>query len=119
MPVTDEKAPKDSDFELLIQRLWNVPTDAALVFNCQMGRGRTTTGMIIATLLVLRRLGAYPTGKAAGRAVGISVVRTSRRIKQAVAAKVMAAAASMWQWLCAARLSLLFCLCLQVPSLFC
>eukprot|EP00775_Hariotina_reticulata_P011247 gene11247-11396_t len=62
VPVTDEKAPKDSDFELLIQRLWNVPTDAALVFNCQMGRGRTTTGMIIATLLVLRRLGAFPIG---------------------------------------------------------
>jgi hypothetical protein len=25
VPVTDEKAPKDSDFELLIQRLWAVP----------------------------------------------------------------------------------------------
>lgn len=60
VPITDEKAPKDSDFELLIQRLWNVPLDAALVFNCQMGRGRTTTGMVIATLLTLRRLGAFP-----------------------------------------------------------
>lgn len=60
VPVTDEKAPKDSDFELLIQRLWNVPSDAALVFNCQMGRGRTTTGMVIATLVTLRRLGAFP-----------------------------------------------------------
>eukprot|EP00878_Enallax_costatus_P006221 GHUV01006524.1.p1 GENE.GHUV01006524.1~~GHUV01006524.1.p1 ORF type:complete len:1656 (+),score=579.22 GHUV01006524.1:267-5234(+) len=61
VPITDEKAPKDSDFELLIQRLWNVPLDAALVFNCQMGRGRTTTGMAIATLVTLRRLGAFPT----------------------------------------------------------
>lgn len=61
MPITDEKAPKDSDFELLIRRLWTVPLDAALMFNCQMGRGRTTTGMIIATLVVLRRLGAFPT----------------------------------------------------------
>lgn len=59
VPITDEKAPKDSDFELLIQRLWNVPPDAALVFNCQMGRGRTTTGMVIATLLTLRRFGAF------------------------------------------------------------
>lgn len=44
MPITDEKAPKDSDFELLIRRLWDVPLNAALMFNCQMGRGRTTTG---------------------------------------------------------------------------
>jgi hypothetical protein len=61
VPITDEKAPKDSDFEQLIQRLWNVPPDAALVFNCQMGRGRTTTGMVIATLVTLRRLGAFHT----------------------------------------------------------
>jgi hypothetical protein len=61
VPITDEKAPKDSDFEQLIQRLWNVPPDAALVFNCQMGRGRTTTGMVIATLVTLRRLGAFNT----------------------------------------------------------
>eukprot|EP00879_Flechtneria_rotunda_P018628 GHRR01019549.1.p1 GENE.GHRR01019549.1~~GHRR01019549.1.p1 ORF type:complete len:942 (+),score=356.76 GHRR01019549.1:158-2983(+) len=60
VPVTDEKAPKDSDFELLIRRLWNVPADAALVFNCQMGRGRTTTGMIVATLVALRRISAFP-----------------------------------------------------------
>lgn len=60
VPITDEKAPKDSDFELLIRRLWNVPLDAAMVFNCQMGRGRTTTGMVIATLVTLRRLGAFP-----------------------------------------------------------
>jgi hypothetical protein len=45
VPITDEKAPKDSDFELLIRRLWDVPLNAALVFNCQMGRGRTTTGV--------------------------------------------------------------------------
>lgn len=44
MPITDEKAPKDSDFELLIRQLWDVPLNAALMFNCQMGRGRTTTG---------------------------------------------------------------------------
>ena len=37
VPVTDEKAPKDSDFEVLIQRLWQVPQDAAVIFNCQVG----------------------------------------------------------------------------------
>lgn len=60
IPVTDEKAPKDQDFEQLIGRLWDVPLDAALIFNCQMGRGRTTTGMIIASLLHLRRIEAFP-----------------------------------------------------------
>lgn len=70
VPVTDEKAPKDADFALLTKRLWNLPEGAALVFNCQMGRGRTTTGMIIASLLYLRRrhaglqLPSHPTGEA-------------------------------------------------------
>lgn len=66
VPVTDEQAPKDNDFELLIGRLWNVPEGAALIFNCQMGRGRTTTGMIIASLLYLRRMGGYPTPQSNG-----------------------------------------------------
>lgn len=66
VPVTDEKAPKDSDFEVLVQRLHDVPSDAVLVFNCQMGRGRTTTGMIIASLLHLWRLKAFPGSSPAG-----------------------------------------------------
>ena len=28
-----------------------------IIFNCQMGRGRTTTGMVIATLIYLNRIG--------------------------------------------------------------
>jgi len=43
-------------------RLGDPPEGAALVFNCQMGRGRTTTGMVIAALLQLRR--RMPTGAA-------------------------------------------------------
>ena len=58
--VRRPQAPKDSDFEVLVKRLWNVPEDTALIFNCQMGRGRTTTGMIIGTLMLLRRAGAFP-----------------------------------------------------------
>lgn len=38
-----------------MRRLWKPPEGAALIFNCQMGRGRTSTGMIIASLLHLRR----------------------------------------------------------------
>eukprot|EP00197_Chlamydomonas_leiostraca_P007983 CAMPEP_0202863826 /NCGR_PEP_ID=MMETSP1391-20130828/4304_1 /ASSEMBLY_ACC=CAM_ASM_000867 /TAXON_ID=1034604 /ORGANISM="Chlamydomonas leiostraca, Strain SAG 11-49" /LENGTH=1425 /DNA_ID=CAMNT_0049543499 /DNA_START=116 /DNA_END=4393 /DNA_ORIENTATION=- len=60
VPVTDEKAPKDEDFEELIERLWSIPEDAGVIFNCQMGRGRTTTGMVIAALLYLRKMEAFP-----------------------------------------------------------
>ena len=35
VPVTDEKAPKEQDVALLLQRLARAPADAALVFNCQ------------------------------------------------------------------------------------
>ena len=55
VPVTDEKAPKERDFVFLVRRLWQQPAGTALVFNCQMGRGRTSTGMIIASLLLLRQ----------------------------------------------------------------
>ena len=55
LPITDEKAPKDADFAALLDKLWRPPSGAALVFNCQMGRGRTTTGMVIAALVTLRR----------------------------------------------------------------
>lgn len=44
VPLTDEKAPKEKDFDKLIKRCWSMPPGAAVVFNCQMGRGRTTTG---------------------------------------------------------------------------
>lgn len=32
--------------------------ETEIVFNCQMGRGRTTTGMVISTLVYLNRIGA-------------------------------------------------------------
>eukprot|EP00271_Cylindrocystis_brebissonii_P022366 TRINITY_DN8584_c2_g1_i1.p1 TRINITY_DN8584_c2_g1~~TRINITY_DN8584_c2_g1_i1.p1 ORF type:complete len:1580 (+),score=309.80 TRINITY_DN8584_c2_g1_i1:485-5224(+) len=55
VPVTDEKSPKERDFDLLVANLSKAGGDVAQLFNCQMGRGRTTTGMIVATLLHLRR----------------------------------------------------------------
>ena len=39
VPVTDEKAPKPDDFGVLIDRAWQPPPGAALVFNCQMVGG--------------------------------------------------------------------------------
>ncbi|KIY98140.1 hypothetical protein MNEG_9823 [Monoraphidium neglectum] len=70
LPITDEKAPKDSDFEVFVRRLWNVPPSTALIFNCQMGRGRTTTGMIIGCLVLLRRMGAFPAPRGPSEAGG-------------------------------------------------
>lgn len=65
VPVTDEKAPKADDFAVLIARAWAPPSGAALVFNCQMGRGRTTTGMIIASLLYVQAISRPPNNSVA------------------------------------------------------
>lgn len=51
LPIVDEKAPKEGDFDLLVEKLKIEPKDTACFFNCQMGKGRTTTGMIIACLI--------------------------------------------------------------------
>ncbi|KAG5504474.1 hypothetical protein JKF63_04926 [Porcisia hertigi] len=59
LPVTDEQSPDIGDFDLLVGAL--LPRIAkhldrretlSFVFNCQMGRGRTTTGMVICCLLI-------------------------------------------------------------------
>jgi len=51
IPVTDEKRPEEKDFDALVTRLKDVPDDAAMIFNCHAGRGRTTTGMVAAGLM--------------------------------------------------------------------
>ncbi|KAG0479712.1 hypothetical protein HPP92_010570 [Vanilla planifolia] len=58
VPITDEKSPKERDFDDLMYRISQTDRDTEYVFNCQMGRGRTTTGMVIATLVYLNRIGA-------------------------------------------------------------
>uniref|UniRef100_A0A1D1Y2D0 Paladin n=1 Tax=Anthurium amnicola TaxID=1678845 RepID=A0A1D1Y2D0_9ARAE len=58
VPITDEKSPKEQDFDILVHRISQVNIDTEVIFNCQMGRGRTTTGMVIATLVYLNRIGA-------------------------------------------------------------
>ena len=52
------QAPKDADFDRIINMVQAAPEGSAFVFNCQMGRGRTTTGMVIASLAILQRAGA-------------------------------------------------------------
>ncbi|KAI0342721.1 hypothetical protein BDW22DRAFT_1357208 [Trametopsis cervina] len=51
--VTDEQAPLPDALQQLLQRVRSgLNTGAAdFVFNCQMGRGRTTTGMVTACLI--------------------------------------------------------------------
>ncbi|MBW0461895.1 hypothetical protein O181_001610 [Austropuccinia psidii MF-1] len=58
LPVTDEQAPIPVIFSRLEQRVSQAlepkaedNRSAHLVFNCQMGRGRTTTGMVAAMLV--------------------------------------------------------------------
>lgn len=58
VPITDEKPPKEQDFDILVSKISQADINTKIIFNCQMGRGRTTTGMVIATLLYFYRIGA-------------------------------------------------------------
>lgn len=44
VPITDEQAPKWEDVDRITQAVLRVPLHGHVVINCQMGRGRTTTG---------------------------------------------------------------------------
>ena len=53
-PQTDEQAPLPAALAQLLERVrvgLASCEDADFVFNCQMGRGRTTTGMVTACLI--------------------------------------------------------------------
>ncbi|KAI4349837.1 hypothetical protein L6164_010386 [Bauhinia variegata] len=69
VPITDEKSPKEQDFDILVHKISQADVDTEIIFNCQMGRGRTTTGMVIATLIYLNRIGAsgIPRSNSIGR----------------------------------------------------
>ncbi|ERN03230.1 hypothetical protein AMTR_s00003p00177190 [Amborella trichopoda] len=58
VPITDEKSPKERDFDILVYKISQSDLNTEIIFNCQMGRGRTTTGMVIATLVYLNRIGS-------------------------------------------------------------
>ncbi|XP_062074909.1 uncharacterized protein LOC133778914 [Humulus lupulus] len=46
VPITNEKSPKELDFDILVHKISQADINTNIIFNCQMGRGRTTTGMI-------------------------------------------------------------------------
>ncbi|KAF1614403.1 Paladin, partial [Eudyptes chrysolophus] len=53
IPIPDFCAPKEQDFDRLLEAMKNAlaeDSQAAFVFNCSSGRGRTTTAMVIAVL---------------------------------------------------------------------
>jgi hypothetical protein len=67
VPIADETAPEEQDFDQLVRELRTIATrgsngtaavdgtandTTALVFNCQMGRGRTTTGMVVGSIML-------------------------------------------------------------------
>ncbi|KFK34389.1 hypothetical protein AALP_AA5G138900 [Arabis alpina] len=58
VPVTDEKSPKESDFDTLIRKISQAAINTEIIFNCPTGRALTTTGMVIATLVYFKRTGA-------------------------------------------------------------
>ncbi len=51
IPVTDTKKPEDRDLDALTTSLKDADPDSPLIFNCHAGEGRTTTGMVTASLL--------------------------------------------------------------------
>ncbi|KAI7872941.1 inositol hexakisphosphate-domain-containing protein [Spinellus fusiger] len=51
IPITDEQAPIPDVFDELVQRVLGAKEEVDVLFNCQMGRGRTTTGMVTACLM--------------------------------------------------------------------
>lgn len=46
---------------LQIRKICQADINTEIIFNCQMGSGRTTTGMVIATLVYYKRTGASGT----------------------------------------------------------
>ncbi|XP_073241646.1 paladin-like isoform X3 [Porites lutea] len=67
LPLPEDKAPEEKDFDrilLILNNLHEIYTDEdgpALVFNCEQGKGRTTTGMAIAALIYCNKKG-FPVG---------------------------------------------------------
>eukprot|EP01135_Chromosphaera_perkinsii_P003656 Nk52_evm35s250 gene=Nk52_evmTU35s250 len=51
IPIQDECPPDSHALDSLINLVKRADKDTALIFNCQMGRGRTTTAMVCAALI--------------------------------------------------------------------
>ena len=58
VPISDEQAPLATTIDTLIQITFSNFQDY-FVFNCQIGRGRTTTGMIICSMALSFKRGEW------------------------------------------------------------
>ncbi|KAM0676611.1 hypothetical protein BDAP_002821 [Binucleata daphniae] len=52
IPITDEQIPLPHVIDSIHNKIVTTPNYKTLIFNCQVGRGRTTTGMVIAYLII-------------------------------------------------------------------
>lgn len=57
VPLTDGTAPKEVAFDTFYQHVKHAAPHDPVIFNCQMGAGRTTTGMVIACLIRMYTIG--------------------------------------------------------------
>ena len=57
LPLTDGEAPKETIFDVFYEHVKDVHPSDALIFTCQMGGGRTTTGMVIGCLIRMHTSG--------------------------------------------------------------
>ena len=51
IPITEERSAGESCFDMMVEALKNEPASTPCVFSDQMGRGRTTSGMVTACLI--------------------------------------------------------------------
>jgi len=51
IPVTEERSAGEASFDMMVEGLKNEPASTPCVFSDQMGRGRTTSGMVVACLI--------------------------------------------------------------------
>jgi len=51
IPVTDMKKPEDGDLDELVKALKKADPNSPLIFNCHAGQGRTTTAMVVASIM--------------------------------------------------------------------
>ena len=49
--MTEERSAGEDSFDMMVEALKNEPASTPCIFSDQMGRGRTTTGMIAACLI--------------------------------------------------------------------
>lgn len=75
IPITDEQSPKPAAFDAILAVVSEASNTSHLVFNCQMGRGRTTTGLVVACAARLRKMGL---SKRFPKVVGDKITRRFR-----------------------------------------